>query len=355
MQNQQYPNFNPSFDYLNIGNFVGTLVYAKELEKKDGTPYGHEFLVNVSGYGSVNVRIPMIQKSQNSLDKFPVSEKPRVRAGLSRLEQFTSDEGRTYTNTTTFIELSPAVTVAGEDMKDNAAGRLSGEVFNLREENGVVKFSLVSYPVNKDDKTKRATDAQGTPVDPQVIALEVHEEALLQQARTLRNGMNLEVGYRYFNKSEVTYDEFGYATQGDTIERVEVGKFNIKNENQNNGGQSNPPNSFGNQGGFGNQQQNNPNPNQGFGNQQQQNGFGQQQNNQNQGFGNQGNIPQNDPFANQQGQQNDPFANQQQPQNDPFAQGTTLQPNDPAYQEAQNLFGGNQQSQQQNGGFGFGN
>lgn len=391
MQNNQYPDFKAGFKYQNIGNIVGTLNYAKELKKKDGvTTYGIEFLLNAKGFGSINVRIPMMDRAQTSLDNYPIEDKPRVRAGLSRIEQFISDKGKTYTSATTFVELSDAVTATGDPMKDNIAGRLGGEVFNIQPiqgENGspAVKFSVVSYPTQKDDENKRALQADGTPVDPQVCTFEAHNpEVVSQLQQTVRQGSNIEVGYKYFNKSNVKYDDYGFPINdpNDVIERLEAGKIVVHGAPQQQqgafgggqqggfGGQQQQQQGFGGQGqqGFGNQQQG------GFGGQQQQQGnpqgqqqgFGQgaggpfnqnnfqgqqqqqQQQNQQQGFGDpnqQFNLPENQiPFSNEY--------NQQHQGNDPFAgQGTTFNQGSQAYEDAQKAFGNNQQQ----GGFGFGN
>jgi hypothetical protein len=404
MQNAQYPDFKSGFKYQNIGNIVGTLNYAKAMKRKDGTEFGVEFLINAKGFGSINVRIPMMDRAQTSLDNYPVEDKPRIRAGLSRIEQFTSDKGITYTNATTFVELSDAVTVNGDEMKDNIAGRLAGEVFNIQPIRGdkgaqAIRFNLVTYPVDRKDEKNRATQADGTPVDPQVIAIEAHDPAIIgQMQQTVRQGSNVEIGYKYFNKSNVAYDEYGYPINdpNDVIERIEVGKlvvhgapqdqgaFGGQNQNQ---GQQQGFGSQGQQGGFGGQQQ-------GFGGQQQQQqqGFGQQQQQQNpyanqqqqqppqeNNFGsnpNQGNPygnqqPQGDPFANQnQGQQQKNFGvpdnqfpfdpsyqggqqgsgSQQQFGSDPFAGKQELSQGDMSYEEAQKMFGQNNQNT-----FGFGN
>jgi len=245
------PEFKPNFKYSNIGNVVGSLVYARQLERKDGTPFGHEFLINARGYGSINVRVPNIEKSQYALDHFSVADKPRVRMGLTQLGQFVSDKGKIYTHVTSFQEMTEAKTVNGADMPDAIKGRFGGEVFNLRMDNGIVKFHIVSYSVDKDGK--RITLKNGQPVDPDVVAFEVHDPELIEQFKQdVRNGMNIEVGYRYINKTDVTYDEYGFPSgSGETIERVEVGKLVIHSTPQ-------QPNQQGNMGGFGFQQQNNP-------------------------------------------------------------------------------------------------
>lgn len=393
MQNKQYPDFKSGFKYQNIGNIVGMLNYAKELKRKDDSVYGWEFLINAKGFGSVNVRIPMMDRAQSSIDNFPVEDKPRVRAGLTRIEQFTSDKGKTYTNATTFVELSEAVTVNGDKMNDNIAGRVAGEVFDIQQIQGLngaaaLKLKVVTYPTDKNDEKKRAFQAEGTPVDPQVLTFEAHDQNIINQLQqTVNQGSNIEIGYKYFNKSMVQYDEYGYPIndENNTIERLEIGKLTVH------GGQQQQQNgTFG--GGFGQQQQGFGGQQQGFGGQQgfgqqappqqyqqqqqnfgqQQNGFGQQQNQQN-GFGYQPQQGFNQQQNQQQPQQGagDPFnlpneqipfmPEYQQPQgnpqagfgqsNDPFqGQGTILPEGSPAYEDAQRAFGNNGQN-----GFGFGN
>lgn len=336
MMNQQHPEFKPGFRYQNIGNIVGTLNYARELKRKDGSVFGWEFLINARGFGSVNVRIPIMDRAQNSIDNYPVSEKPRVRARLTRIEQFTSDKGKTYTSATTFMELNDATTVTGEEMKDNIAGRIAGEIYNIQQiqgENGpALKFNIVTYPVDRNNENERAKYNDGTPVDPQVITLEAHDPKIVAQLQqTVRQGSNIEVGYKYFNKSSVKYDEYGFAIndKDSVIERLEVGKVVVHGA----------PREQGN--GFGNQQV-------AFGNQQ--NGFGNAQPQQNTaGFGdpNQYQLPNNQyPFSSgfnpnqQQGAGN----------SDPFADAQQLKQGSPDFEEAQRVFGNNGQ----NHGFGFG-
>lgn len=240
-------------------------------------------------------------------------------------------------------------------MPDNIAGRVAGEVISIEQVQNFLKLSIITYSTDKDDKTKRASLANGTLVDPNVLAFEVHDPNVIHQIQqTVRQGSNIEVGYKYFNKNNTTYDEYGFATQGDVIERLEIGKLIVHGTQQ----QQPQGQGFGGQGFGGNQAG-------GFGGQQQQTqGFGQQQ--QQPSFGNQpgGPFNSNNYPSNQQGLGNEqppqgsvPFdANyQQQPQGgfgDPFAgQGQQLDNNNPFAQEANQMFG---QNNQQNG-FGFGN
>lgn len=378
-----YPDFKAGFKYQNIGNIVGTLNYAKAMKRQDGSEYGIEFLVNARGFGSINVRIPMMDRAQTSLDNYPVEDKPRIRAGLSRIEQFTTDKGKTYTNATTFVELSDAVTANGDEMKDNIAGRVAGEVFNIQQIQNALKFSVVTYSVDRKDETKRATLSDGTPIDPQVLTFEAHDPNVINQIQqTVRQGSNVEVGYKYLNKMNVQYDDYGFPINdpNSVIERLEAGKIVVHGapQQQQQGGfgggfgQQQSQGGFGGQqqGGFGGQQQQGfgqqqQQQQQGFGQQQQQQGFGQQQQ---QGFvnapdfsGSQNNfgvqdnqIPFDQSYQQPQGNQQG-FGQQQQqgfgqPQGDPFAGAQELQQGSPAYEEAQKMFG------QPNGnGFGFGN
>lgn len=383
MTNIQYPDFKAGFKYQNIGNIVGTLNYAKAMKRKDDSEYGIEFLINARGFGSINVRIPMMDRAQSSLDNYSVADKPRVRAGLARIEQFVADNGRVYTNATTFVELSDATTASGEPMKDNIAGRVGGEVFNIQQIQGsnAIKFSVVSYSVDRKDESKRATTQDGTPIDPQVLTFEAHDPNVINQIQqTVTQGSNVEVGYKYLNKSNVQYDEYGFAINGgnsDVIERLEAGKIVVHGapQQQQQGGFGGGFGQQQSQGGFGQQQQG------GFGGQQQQ-GFGQQQPpQQQQGFGQQGfgqqQQPQGNPYGapDFSGSQNNfgvpdnqmPFnQSYQQPQGgqqgfgqqqqgfgaDPFAGAQELPQGSPAYEEAQKMFG---QGNQNGNSFGFGN
>ncbi|MEM5838908.1 hypothetical protein [Bacillus sp. LMB3902] len=311
------PEFKPNFKYSNIGNVVGTLVYAKELRMKNGELFGHEFLINAKRYGSVNVRVPKLEKSQYAMDNFPVSEKPRVRLGLTTLNQFVTDQGKVYTNATSFVEMSEAKRVDGSDMPDAINGRLGGEVFNLRMEGDIVKFNLISYGVDKEGNRTKLKNGQ--PTDPDIITLEVHDPALVQEFQAkVRDGSNIEVGYKYINRDDTTFDEYGFPVgSGERIERVEVGKLVVQGESQQPGPQGNSMGSFG-QGNPGQQ----PSAQGG-----QQPGFGQQ-------------PP----------QQSNPFGQQNSGNYNPFAGAQTLPDNDPIAQQANQIFGNNGQGN----GFPFG-
>ena len=67
-------NFKGDFKYTNIGTVVGTLCYFKPLVSKSGNQYGGEFLINVSGHGSINVRVPSTYKVEQILNEFAVED-----------------------------------------------------------------------------------------------------------------------------------------------------------------------------------------------------------------------------------------------------------------------------------------
>lgn len=324
------PQFKGNFKYSNVGNVVGTLVYAKEMLNKQQQIFGHEFLINAKGYGSINVRVPKLEKSQYAMDNFSVADKPRVRLGLTTLTQFVTNQGKVYTNATSFVEMSEAKRVDGSDMPDIIAGRIGGEVFNLRQEGEVIKFHIVSYSV--DENGKRNTLRDGRPIDPDVVAIEVHDPAVIQEFRNkgVQNGSNIEVGYKYINRDNVTYDEYGFAIgDGSRIERVEAGKLVVHGGSGTPGPQGSPQGNF--QGGspLGGQQGGNP--------------FG----------GGQSNQGSHNPFANQQG--NNPFTNQgnqQVNQGNPFANAEIIDQGEHLQDQANQIFGQNGQGQ---GGFSFGN
>lgn len=313
------PAFKPNFRYSNIGNVVGSLVYAKEMQKKNGEVFGHEFLINAKGFGSVNVRVPKLEKSQYAMNNFNVADKPRVRMGLTSLTQFVTDQGRIYTNTTSFVEMTEAKRVDGSDMPDAINGRFGGEVFNLRMEGNVVKFNIVSYDVDKEGN--RTMLNNGKPTDPNIVAFEVHDPELIQEFQAkVQNGSNIEVGYKYINKDDITYDDYGFPVgSGDRIERVEVGKVVVHGDSGQPGPQGNNMGSFGQ----GNSGQQPPG----------QNNFGGQNQPPFGGRQNQNQQPGHNPFA---GQQQDPGYN-------PFG-GQTLPNNDPLAQQANQIFGNNGQN-----------
>lgn len=310
------PQFNPKYTYNNIGMVVGTLVYGSPALRQDQTEYGWDLLLNAKGFGSVNVRIAKLDKAQASINRFPISDpKPRVRAGLTQISQFVTNTNKTFTNFTTFVELEEPTTVNDEQIADKVSGRLSGEIFAKQQAGEGIKFKLAFYSTDRRDSKKRATNGQGQPIDVNVLTLEAHDPAIVQQIANTPDGANVDIGYYYINKDDITYDEFGMPEgSGNKIERIEVKKFKMlaaptnnfaggygggqgfaPNPNQgaggfNQGGQ--PPAGFNPQGGFaqGNEQQFNQQEAQNF----QQNVFGDQGS---QGGFNQGNAGQHFPFG----------------------------------------------------------
>ena len=220
------PEFKPNFKYSNVGLVVGTLCYAKELQKKTGETYGHEFLINAKGHGSINVRVPSLPKSNYALQNFPVAEKPRVRVGLATLSQFFANTGKIYTSVTSFVEMQEAVKLDGSEMPDSIKGRLGGEVFGIKvEQDGHIVCNLVTYDVDKDGK--RTVLRNGKPIDPKIIQLHIVEPAIIEEFKAkVKNGSNIEVGYSYVNKDDVSYDEYGLPVgSGNHVDRVEVGRL----------------------------------------------------------------------------------------------------------------------------------
>lgn len=304
-------NYKQDFKYNNMGIVVGQLTYVQDRTKKgSGEVYGKELLVFAKGYGSINVRVTN-EIGQRALDNFPVSEKPMIRVNLAKLEQFTAESGVTYTNVTSFVDIEQAVDNNNQPMQPKISGRIQGEVTNFQNLGNVLKFSVVAYNLDKDKKLALNRNT-GQPYEPAVIKVEVHNPQIIQEslAAGIGNGANAEVGYYYYNKQDVTYDDFGMMV-GDPnkkIERVEAGRVVVNRPAANGGGQQ--------QGGFGGQPQG-----QQFGNQQQQQGgFPNVNANMPSGMGQQ--QQQTNPFGQQPNQQqgNNPFGQQQQ-QQQPMNQG----------------------------------
>lgn len=225
----QVPQFNPNFAYNNLGMVVGKLVYGSPALRQDQTEYGWDFLLNATGFGSVNLRIPMLDKAQASINQFPIADpKPRVRAGLAQISQFVTTTGKTFTNFTSFVELEKPITVKGEEMEDKVSGRLSGEMFGKQQSKDGLKFKLVFYATDRKDKKKRAQRGNGDFIDASVLTLEATDPELIQQIANTPDGANVDIGYYYINKDDVTYDEFGMAEgSGEKVERIEVKKFKM--------------------------------------------------------------------------------------------------------------------------------
>lgn len=221
----QLPNFKPSFVYQNIGMAVGQLTYAKELINQQGINYGHEFLLFNQNTGSVNVRIPNTEVSQRALDNFPVSEKPVVKAGLTQIEQFTSKKGVTYTNVSSFVDLEENRSASGQPFNEGYRGRLGGEVMDVQDSGNEINFKLVVYSTDKDGKLVMGKD--GKPYAPRVIQLVANDKEVMTNFRNqVTEGSNVEVGYNYINKDNITYDDYGFPVgDGDKIDQIEVDKL----------------------------------------------------------------------------------------------------------------------------------
>ena len=217
-------NFNQSFTYSNVGTVVGQLVYAKPLNRKDGSQYGIDFLINVKGHGGVNVKVPNVNKANAILEKFPVSEKPLVQFNLSALDTYLSKTGKWYLSFTTFTEAKEPKNP--EDQK--AIGKLGGEVTKVQfDENGDVRLLLAVYNTDNDGnliKNKRT----GEPLPVKAVPLVVKDDELKKQLKkdNIVEGANISVGYSFINKNDVGVDEFGLPTgTGKRITEIRVKKI----------------------------------------------------------------------------------------------------------------------------------
>jgi len=351
-------NYKPNFKYINMGIVTGQLVYVQDRAKKEtGEVYGKELLVFAKGFGSINVRVPL-DIGNRALDNYSVADKPAIRVNLAKLEQFTAEQsGVTYTNVTTFVDIEDCVDNNGQPMAHKFAGRIGGEIVNFQNLGNVLKFKVISYNLDKDKKLAINKNT-GQPYDPAVIAVEVHDPQIIQGALAagLGEGANAEIGYYYYNKQDITYDDFGMPVgdPNNKIDRVEAGRINV---------QAPSPNAGQQQQGFGQPQ------GQSFGQQQQQGGFSNTNSQMNTGMGQmQGGVNQSqgNPFGQQSNQQQgqNPFGQQQQtnqqPMNQPQGQnpfgghpeaGNQGQQQIGQQQMQQNPFTGQQQQVQQQGNF----
>lgn len=221
------PEYKANFTYANIGNVVGKLTYVKPLNRKDGSPFGADFLLNVQGYGSINVKVPMMHKAQQTMNEFPVNEKPTVRFNLTSIDAYFSQTGKTYLSLTTFN--------GGEEpkegMTDRAIGRIAGEVAKLKtDKDGNIAFLLVVYQTDKDGKLI-VSKKTGKPFEPKTIPVTIVDPELKKQFKEEKivDGANIGIGYAFVNKQEtVKYDEFGFPTgngKGERITRIEGKKM----------------------------------------------------------------------------------------------------------------------------------
>ena len=218
------PEFKKDFTYANIGNVVGNMAYAKELKRKDGSVFGYDFLVNVKGYGGINVKVPMMNKAQETMEKFPVAKKAKVRFNLVAVDAYFAQSGKTYLSMSTFnVGEEPK-----EGMTDRAVGRLAGEVAQMKvDAQGNITFLLVVYQTDKEGKlvVSRKT---GKPFEPKVIPVTVTDDELKQQLKeeNVRDGANISVGYAFTNLTDSSYDEFGFSTgTGKRVTRITMKKM----------------------------------------------------------------------------------------------------------------------------------
>lgn len=213
--------FKSNFKYTNLGTIVGHVCYYKPLERKDGSQYGGEFLLNVQGHGSVNVRIPSMKKLEEILSEFSVDDRPHVRINMVQLDMFFSKTNKVYTNFTSFSNFKPA----GEDVEDTCKGNVTGEVVKINEKDGKLAFLLAVFNTDKDGN--QIKNYQGQTLPPKLIKIDVLDNALKAQFnKEVMVGTNLTVGYKYTNKNDVSYDEYGIPTgSGEKISRVEVGRL----------------------------------------------------------------------------------------------------------------------------------
>ena len=214
--------FNKEYKYTNIGTVVGTLCYFKPLERKDGSQYGGEFLINVQGHGSVNVRVPNMAKVEEILNEFPVENRPHVRVSMTQVDMFFAQTGKVYTNFTSFAPFK----AVDETVADTAKGNISGEVIKMKENgDGTMALLLAVYNVDKDNNLIK--NYQGQPLPAKKIKIDIVEPQLVTQVKKeVQEGTNLIVGYSFVNKNDVRYDEYGLPVgSGERVTRVEAGKL----------------------------------------------------------------------------------------------------------------------------------
>ena len=214
--------FNKEYKYTNIGTVVGTLCYFKPLERKDGSQYGGEFLINVQGHGSVNIRVPNMTKVEEILNEFQVENRPHVRVGMTQVDMFFAQSGKIYTNFTSF---SPFKAV-GEEVADTAKGNISGEVLKIKQNgDGTLALLLGVYSVDKDGNLLKNYQGQTLPIKKIKIDI-IDPQLVVQVKKEVQEGTNLIVGYSFVNKNDVRYDEYGLPVgSGERVTRIEAGKL----------------------------------------------------------------------------------------------------------------------------------
>lgn len=213
--------FHKDYKYTNIGTVVGTLCYFKPLERKDGSQYGGEFLINVHGHGSVNVRVPNMSKVEEILSEFPIENRNRVRVSMTQVDMFFAQSGKIYTNFTSF---SPFKAV-GEEVQDTAKGNVSGEVVQIKQHGDALELIMAVFNVDKDGELIK--NYQGQVLPPKKIKVDVIDPQLVVQVKKeVKEGTNLIVGYSFINKNDVSYDEYGLPVgSGERVTRIEAGKL----------------------------------------------------------------------------------------------------------------------------------
>lgn len=214
--------FKKEFKYTNIGTVVGTLCYYKPLERKDGSQYGGEFLLNVKGHGSVNVRVPSMYKLEQILENFNVDDRPHVRIPMTQADCYISPQTKkVYINFTSFAEFKEV----GEDVQDTAKGNISGEVTAMKATDDKVVLMVAVFNTDKEGNLIKKQD--GTPLPPKAIKVDVIDPAMVKQFKDeVQVGSNVTIGYSYINKNDVSYDEFGLPIgDGGRVTRIEAKKL----------------------------------------------------------------------------------------------------------------------------------
>lgn len=214
------PQFKKDFTYKNNLTIVGTLCYYKPLERKDGSQYGGEFLLNVKGHGSINVRVPSMFKLEQLLENFNVDDRPHVVIPVASVDCYTSPKTqKMYINFTSFMDFKET------DKDDSAKGNITGEVVAFKEVDGKMMVKLAVFNVDKEGKLVLKQD--GTPVPPKAITIEIVDQDVIKQFKNeVQVGSNVAIGVSYINKNDVSYDEFGLPVgNGERITRLEGKKL----------------------------------------------------------------------------------------------------------------------------------
>ena len=214
------PEFKPNFKYSNVGTVIGKIVYVSDLVSKAGKQYGKKFLVSVKGHGSADVKIPSVQKAEQIANMFPVGSEKPVRFGLVTVDSYQSKTGKVYTNFTTFAEPSN-INDSGTEVAPKIKGKVGGEVAKIIEKDGKIAFWLVSYRVDKEGKQLKNRNGEYLP--PILVKIELVDKEIIEQFNDeVQEGSNVEVGYSYINKDDISFDEFGMPLgSGEKVSRIE--------------------------------------------------------------------------------------------------------------------------------------